>query len=245
MSRETQLVWVMFLIGGCLVVVLGGLGVVLLSQPEAATAAPVAKGSPLPPTPAGGASPTVYVLSTLPPATDTPVPTATPTVPPATNTPVPTDTPPATHTPKPQPTQPPAPANPAPQPTQPPAPPVSRKGLTATFRLEGGPAYGVNQSIWFVFQLLNPTTTAVSFGRLGVSVEENGANQSDLFHTTYSETTLQPGDSLLANYRDHIEIPRAGTFVLRLAICYPNIAACDGGAGEWENLSNGVTVTVQ
>jgi hypothetical protein len=232
----------------------GGVALLLVEEGEQEVSAAPAQNLPsLPPSPEGGATPTFYALSTLPPtatATFTPVATDTP---PPTNTPPPTDTPDtplATDTPEPtsQPTQqsqPPAPTA-TEQPRTTSGPITSSKGLTVSFQVEGGRSeFSTNESIWFTFQLQNPTGSNVSFGYLGISVEENGVNQSDLFHTTYNETTLSPGDSLFQNYRDHIEISRAGTFTLRLTICHPDVAACDSGAGEWENLTTPITVTVR
>jgi hypothetical protein len=115
-------------------------------------------------------------------------------------------------------------------------------GLTGTLTTEGGPNFGVNQQIWFNFTVTNPGSSPVSYGRLGVSVEENGQNIPDLFHTSYSETTLQPGE--VFTHRDWISLPRAGNFGLRLTICYPNVAECTGG-GQWGSLTNAVPAVVQ
>jgi hypothetical protein len=118
--------------------------------------------------------------------------------------------------------------------------PQSIKGLDASFSVEGGPQFYAGQRIWFNMRITNPTGNPVSYGRLGVAVEENGQNIADMFHTSYSETTIEPGE--VFSHRDGLTISRPGTYVLRLTICYPDIATCNSG-GQWEYLSAGTTVT--
>jgi hypothetical protein len=237
MSGETKLIIAMSVVGIVFVLALVGLAVVVLATQ------PVLFGAPNPgptstslPSLTSVASPTFYILNTMPPTpttTNTPLPTDTP---PPTDTPAPTDTPPPTAT------NPPAPVYNPPAPTEPPPPPASLKGLTGAFSTEGGRTqFAVGERIWFNLTVTNPTGGPVSYGRLGVAVEENGQNLSDLFHTSYSETTLHPGE--VFNHRDWLALPRPGNFVLRLSICYPDMATCQGG-GQWEYLSAGVAVTV-
>ena len=233
MSGDIKIIVFMILVGIVFAAALVGLAIVVLLSQSQPASAPLPTTQPAP----MAASPTFYVISTLPPYTNTPVPTNTPV---STNTPVASDTPIPTQAP---PTETPRPTNPPPPPaTNTPAPPQSSKGLTASFRVEGGPQFGVGQQIWFNFTITNPGASGVSYGRLGVAVEENGQNQSDLFHTSYSETTLKPGE--VFNWRDYLTLPRAGSFALRLAICYPDVVTCTGG-GQWEYLSSPMPVTIQ
>lgn len=177
--------------------------------------------------------------------TFTPVPTRTPL---PTNTP--TDTPEASETPVPTTTRIPATAAPqqpsAPQPTNPPtaAPAASGQGLTAQFSVENT-TLNAGEKAWFNFTLNNPTGAAVPWGILGVAVEQNGQNLSDLFQTSWTSpneyTPLNPGASL--TWRDGVTIPYAGTFILHLAICYPDLGACQSSGGTWEYLGPAITVT--
>lgn len=123
----------------------------------------------------------------------------------------------------------------------------SSRGLRLErFQLETSKAeFAVDEPIWVNFRLLNPSSDPVSFGYLGIAVEEDGQNVAELFHTTYTETTIDPDDDTFAEYRDNIKLPRPGTFVLRLAICYPDVASCSTGEGDWEYLSRGIQVTVR
>jgi len=185
------------------------------------------------PVPTRGPTDTATPTNTFTPVpTNTPLPTSTPT-----------DTPEASETPVPTNTRKPA----APQPTDPPpaAPPAaSNQGLAAQFSVEN-PTLTAGERAWFNFTLNNPTGAAVPWGILGVAVEQNGQNLSDLFQTSWTSpneyTPLSPGASL--THRDGVAIPFSGTFVLHLAICYPDAGACQSSGGTWEYLGPAITVT--
>ena len=186
--------------------------------------------------------PPAIVVVTLPSptalATITPSPTPAATeTPAATDTPLPTDTPPPTATFAPLPTLPPT-DTPTPLPTP------NTFGLSANFLVEGGPIYGVNQDIWFQFDVKNPNGVEMAYGALGLYPRKDGVDRLDLFQYSWMNATM------FANgftWRDHINIPEPGQYTVRIAICFDTPAsACQSPAANWVTISPyELPVTVQ
>ena len=187
------------------------------------------------------------------PATFTPLPTSTPTnTPEATPTPQATFTPLPTNTlPPPTPTSTPVPVvlptnTPVPvPPTDTPVPqPPSARGLTATaFNLQSRSNYSVGGSIWFDFNIVNSTGGNVSYNRLGVMPRKDGGDRLDWFQQSYGgpNAAIRPGG---LNHEDNIKIPEAGSYTLRLMICFDGYDACKSGGGTWVTLSPEIQVTI-
>jgi hypothetical protein len=102
------------------------------------------------------------------------------------------------------------PAPTAPPPTEAPA---NYRGLVPKgYQVEGAPGpYSVGADIWFNMWIDNTSGEEVKFKALGTVVEETGQFQQSW---TYSEFT--PGKHL--SWRDHINIPAAGTYKLWMTI---------------------------
>ncbi len=168
--------------------------------------------------------------------TDTPAPTNTLPPPTLTNTPVPVVLP--TNTPVPPP--PVQPTN-----TPPPAPPPQdSRGLTATsFNIQSRSDFRVNQQVWFDFNIVNSTGGEVPYNRLGVLPRKGGTDRFDWFQQSYGgpNATMKPQG---LNHEDNIKLPEAGTYTLRLAICFDGWETCNSGGGNWVTLSQEVPVTI-
>jgi hypothetical protein len=177
------------------------------------------------------ATATVPVTATILAETATPAPSATP-IPP---TPAPAQPTAAQPTTKPNPTN-------TPTSVPPTSPPASSRIINPTFAVESA-TVGVNQKIWFTFSVTNAsTTTSLPIGELG-AVVFNSSGQNVYFQESWSGFELTPGQKL--DHRDGVPgIGTAGTYTMRLTICYSAKSACAGG-GEWEMLSPPVTVTIQ
>ena len=208
----------------------------------AVTAAP--EGTELPP-------PAIDV-----PATFTPPPTRTPTdtpdatnTPEATNTPLPTNTlPPPTPTntraPVVIPTNTPVPVPPTETPVPQPPPPSGARGISATqFALQGRSNYTVGGQVWFEFTVVNSTGGEVPYNRLGVMPRKGGTDRVDWFQQSWGgpNATMKP-DGLV--HEDNIKLPEAGTYTLRLAICFDGWEACNSGGGTWATLSEEIPITI-
>ena len=210
----------------------------------AAQATAVAQGTELPP-------PDVEV-----PPTFTPPPTRTPTntpeataTPAATNTPLPTNTlPPSTPTNTPVPvvlpTNTPVPAQPTDTPVPQPSPPSGARGLTAThFALQSRSNYSVGGQIWFEFNIVNSSGGDVPYNRLGVMPRKDGNDRVDWFQQSYGgpNASIKTGG---LTHEDNIKLPEAGTYTLRLAICFDGWEACNAGGGNWVTMSQEIPVTI-
>lgn len=203
------------------------------AQPTATTAAPAA---------------TPTTAATLPPP---PQPTAVPTDAP-TETPVATDTPTATPVP-------PTPIPPTPRPVQPTAipptaipptavpptaPPTGANGLTATFGLQSRADLSVNGKIWFEFTINNATGGDVPYNALGVMPRKDGADRTDWYQHSYGG----PNSTIDADgmtWEDHIEIPEAGDYTLRLVMCFDGYDRCRAHQGTWVSMSPEIPITVR
>ncbi len=131
------------------------------------------------------------------------------------------------------PTAPPAtPVPTAPPATATPAPSTSVRGLVADgYQVEGAPGpYPVGGDIWFNMWIHNTTGTTVQYLALGTVVEETGQ-----FQKSWSYSEFQPGQHF--EWRDHLNIPEAGTYHLWMTICFMD--------GECVRLMGPVVVTVQ
>jgi hypothetical protein len=186
------------------------------------------------------------VVEVLP--TNTSLPTSTPT-----HTPLPTDTPEPTATPQPSATNTPVPqvvirpTNTAiPQPTNtsaPPPPPANTQGLAAShFALQPRAVLAVNQPVWFEFTIVNSAGGPVPFGALGVLPRQGGTDRNDWVQISWGGNNDAVPTSGLS-WEDNIKIPQAGSYTLRLVICFSDFNACKAG-GPWVTLSQEIPVTI-
>jgi hypothetical protein len=193
----------------------------------------------------GSSSLPTAAVEIQPTATVPPSPTPTDT-PPPTETPLPTDTPvPPTNTPVPVvivPTNPPPPPTNTPEPAPPPA---DTRGLVGThFDIQwerSNPA--VNQSVWFEFTVENITGGDVVYSRLGAMPKKDGVDRPEWFQQSWGGqgATLKPQG---LDHEDHIKLPESGNYTLRLAICFEDLAICQGGGANWVTLSHEIPVTI-
>jgi hypothetical protein len=95
---------------------------------------------------------------------------------------------------------------------------------------------GINDSVWFNFQVTNSTNTTVSYSAL--------AGHTDAGYTAWSWTMqkLKPGQTL--KWKDHINFDKAGTYQVYLGICYAGSVNACKSAG-WDRLSPYIAVTIQ
>jgi hypothetical protein len=101
--------------------------------------------------------------------------------------------------------------------------------------VEGGPVYAVNQDIWFAFDLKNPNRTEIKYGALGLYPRKDGVDRLDLFQYSWTNATMFPGGIV---WRDHINIPEAGQYSVRIAICLNETKGeCQSPAANWLTLS--------
>lgn len=200
-----------------------------------------AAGATLPP-------PIVVSASDTPvPATDTPEATATPAstdTPEATEVP-PTDTPaplPPTNVPAPvQPTSPPPPTD---TPAPPPPPAKGANGLVAShFALQDRSDYSAGGKIWFELQISNSTGNEVPYNALGVMPKKDGVDRFEWYQQTYGgkNSTMKPGG---LTWEDRIELPEAGSYTLRLVMCFDGFDNCLQGGGTWVTMSDEIPVQV-
>jgi LysM repeat protein len=154
-------------------------------------------------------------------ATATPVATAAPTS-------TPTATPTAT-------------GNPTAVPTATPIPTLPSGGFTShgltgdSFWIEN-PTAGVNQPVWFDFQVSNPTADSVPYAVLAAHTDAGPNAQS------WTNQTFKPYSQLV--WRDHIYFSSGGTYQVYLGICYNDKNACLSNSLTWDRLSNSVTVII-
>jgi hypothetical protein len=199
-------------------------------------------------------APTATHLAELPPPvieilpTHTPIPPSPTPMPSPTHTPLPTDipAPTATNTPVPViilPTN-----TPIPLPTDTPAPtspPQQTYGLVAThWALQDRSVYAVNQPVWFEWVLDNTLGVPVDYGGLGAMPRKDGADRPDLVKISWGGS---PGDQIPANglsADDHILLPEAGNYTLRLVICFDAYETCASGGGTWTTLSHEIPFSI-
>jgi hypothetical protein len=121
-------------------------------------------------------------------------------------------------------------------PTATPAPPTvapaNYRGLVPdSYQVEGAPGpYGIGADIWFNIWITNKSGTAVEFQALGTLVEETGQ-----FQQSWTYSNIQPNKQLV--WRDHINIPQAGTYKLWMTVCFLD--------GECNKMMGPITVNVQ
>jgi hypothetical protein len=194
--------------------------------------------------------PVVVEASNTPvPPTDTPEATATPentSTPEATEVP-PTDTPapiPPTSTPAPvQPTSPPPPTE-TPEPPPPPPPQKGANGLVASyFALQDRSNYSAGGKVWYEFTVSNSTGNEVAYNALGVMPKKDGVDRFEWYQQTYGgpNSTIKPGG---LTWEDRIELPEAGSYTLRLVICFDGFNNCLQGGGTWHTLSDEIPVQI-
>ncbi|MCW5864797.1 MAG: hypothetical protein KIT52_17010 [Anaerolineae bacterium] len=198
------------------------------------TAAPAApsEDAAAPPTPT--AQPTADLPTAVPP-------TAAPTEAPP--TPVPPTAVPATAAPPPPTAIPPTAVPPtAVPPTA--APPLGANGLTAShFAIQDRAQLTVNGDIWFEFHVANSTSGDVPFDALGVMPKKDGVDRPQWYqHSWGGNNDVIPVGGL--SWDDHINLPEAGNYTLRLVICFDG-PACQAQNGTWHNLSPEIPVTIR
>jgi len=145
---------------------------------------------------------------------------------------VPQAQPPPSPTPVP-PTETPIPAaTSTPAPTPVPGPPAEFHGLVPNdYWVEDAPGpYDVKKDIWFNMDISNPTGAQIDYTALGTWVQE-----TDQFQKSWTHREFTPGKHFV--WRDHINIPDAGTYNLWMRICFTDSACV--------NLMGPITVNVQ
>jgi len=197
------------------------------------TAAPAAPSEDAaPPTPT--AQPTADLPTAEPP---TAAPTAVPP------TPVPPTAVPATAAPPPPTAVPPTAVPPTAAPP-PPSSPGSINGLSAShFAIQDRAQLTVNGDIWFEFHVANSTSGDVPFDALGVMPKKDGVDRPQWYqHSWGGNNDVIPVGGL--SWDDHINLPEAGNYTLRLVICFDG-PACQAQNGTWHSLSPEIPVTIR
>lgn len=205
-----------------------------------ATVAPT--DTPLPP-PVVEVPPTFTPIPTTE-AEDTPVPpTAGPTNTPAPTQPLPTNTPTPVPTVFVPPTNTPVPPTSTPFPS--PTPPNTRGLVLNFFGLQDRSVYAVNQPVWFEFNIGNAAGGAVPFGSLGVMPKKDGVQRSEWYQGSWggNNDSIPTGG---LQWEDHINLPEAGNFSLRLVICFESYQSCraNKNQGPWITLSQEIAVYI-
>lgn len=198
------------------------------------TAAPAApsEDAAAPPTPT--AQPTAELPTAEPP-------TAAPTEAPP--TPAPPTAVPATAAPPPPTAVPPTAVPPtAVPPTA--APALGVNGLIAShFAIQDRAQLTVNGDIWFEFHVANSTSGDVPFDALGVMPKKDGVDRPQWYqHSWGGNNDVIPVGGL--SWDDHINLPEAGNYTLRLVICFDG-PACQAQNGTWHSLSPEIPVTIR
>lgn len=180
-----------------------------------------------------------------PPALPTAVPTVAPTEAPPTAEP--TATPPPTAAPVVvQPVAPPPAAPPTavpPTAVPPTAAPAGVNGLIAThFALQPRADLVTNGDIWFEFNVANSTGSDVGFDALGVMPKKDGVDRPQWYQHSWggNNDVIPPGG---LSWDDHINLPEAGNYTLRLVVCFDG-PACQAQKGTWHTLSPEIPITV-
>ncbi|HOU40745.1 MAG TPA: hypothetical protein PK829_05715 [Promineifilum sp.] len=178
------------------------------------TAAPTAAPTDVPPTPV----PPTAVPPTAVPAT------VAPPAPPAPTAIPPTAVPPTA--------------------APPPSSPGSINGLSASnFAIQDRAQLTVNGDIWFEFHVANSTNSDVPFDALGVMPKKDGVDRPQWYqHSWGGNNDVIPPDGL--SWDDHINLPEAGNYTLRLVICFDG-PACQAQNGTWHTLSQEIPVTIR
>jgi hypothetical protein len=138
-----------------------------------------------------------------------------------------------TYTPTPTPTR-----TPTPSPTATSVPVYTSNGIRGDYFRVLRTSAAPNQDIWFEFSATNISAAPISFGGLG-AVWETGAQAS-----WGDGDIIQPGGAIVWN--DHLNIPSPGTYHVRLGVCrLATRTQCHQNLGQWETLSDSITVVIQ
>jgi hypothetical protein len=215
---------------------------VVAANNTATSAAPIAEaatGEPVATNEAGGdpaapstptAIPTIAPTEAPPTEIPTEAPTAAPTAIPPTAAPVivqPTAVPPTATA---------VPPTPTPQ--------LGVNGLIASnFAIQPRANLVVNGKVWFEFTVANSTGGEAPFDALGVMPKKDGADRPDWYQHSYggNNDVIPPGG---LSWEDHIDLPEAGNYTLRLVICFDG-PACKAQTGTWHTLSQEIPITIQ
>ena len=123
-------------------------------------------------------------------------------------------------------------------------PQVGANGLTASnFAIQPRASLTVNGDIWFEFTVANATGGEVAFDALGVMPRKDGNDRREWYqHSWGGNNDVIPSSGL--TWDDHINLPEAGNYTLRLVVCFDG-AACKQQKGTWHTLSQEIPITVQ
>jgi len=126
----------------------------------------------------------------------------------------------------------------------PPSSPGSINGLSASnFAIQDRAQLTVNGDIWFEFHVANSTNSDVPFDALGVMPKKDGVDRPQWYqHSWGGNNDVIPPDGL--SWDDHINLPEAGNYTLRLVICFDG-PACQAQNGTWHTLSQEIPVTIR
>ena len=91
--------------------------------------------------------------------------------------------------------------------------------------------------------VVNSTGGEVAYNRLGVMPRKGGTDRLDWFQQSYGGPNASIKPSGLT-HEDNIKLPEAGTYTLRLAICFDGWDPCNSGGGTWVTLSQEIPVTI-
>ena len=194
------------------------------------TTAPVDSSAPPTPTALPTTAPTAAPPTDVPPTAAPPTAVPPTAVPPTAAPVVPTAAPPTAIPPTAAPTVPPAPSG--------------VRGLTAShFAIQDRAQLTVNGDIWFEFHVANATSGDVPFDALGVMPKKDGTDRGQWYqHSWGGNSDVIPIDGL--SWDDHINLPEAGNYTLRLVICFDG-PACQAQTGTWHSLSPEIPVTIR
>lgn len=103
--------------------------------------------------------------------------------------------------------------------------------------------YTVNGRIWFEFTIVNTTGGEVPYNRLGVLPKKDGVDRFDWYQQSYGgpNASMKPAG---LTHEDNIQLPEAGGYTLRLAICFETWETCKTSAGSWATMSPEIFVNI-
>jgi hypothetical protein len=199
---------------------------------EPTESGPTATSTPLP-------APGVTLFPTA-----TPRPTETPTATTAaTATPEPTATPVPTNTPRPVvvvPTNTPVPPTNTPPPADP--PPGVHNGIRGTnFQVQSRSNFVVGGQIWFEFAVANDAGGDIPYEGLGAIVRRNNTDVQVKVSWGGNDDVISPGG---LSAEDNLVINEAGSYTLRLGVCFESYNACRNLQAPWFTLSPSIPITV-
>lgn len=110
--------------------------------------------------------------------------------------------------------------------------------------------YAAGSDIGFKFIITNIGTERVGWGYLGAYFADMSGAKI-YYQTSYAggvggdpKYWLQPGGQLPWDDYWRGGIPTPGTYQVKLLICYSPTSECNGPAGDWEDLSPYIQITI-